>query len=69
MRIASICRILTLVPSLALFTNVVVAQTPIGIFEAQTDVGRARGSRPALYEPQLFCDLPCETLLGGLRYL
>ena len=53
MRIASICRILTLVPSLALFTNVVVAQTPIGIFEAQTDVGRARGSRPALYEPQL----------------
>ena len=52
MRLATIYRVLTLVPSLALFNDVVVAQGPVGIFEAQTDVGRVRGSRPALYEPQ-----------------
>jgi TolB protein len=39
--------------SFALFSGVVAAQSPVGIFEAQMDVGRARGSRPALYEPQL----------------
>src|SRR6476661_5499505 len=53
MRLTNICRILTVVPSLALFNDVVVGQTPMGIFDAQTDVGRARASRPALYEPQL----------------
>jgi Tol biopolymer transport system component len=52
MRLAPIYRILTLVTSLALF-NDVAAQSPVGIFEAQTDVGRARSARPALYEPQL----------------
>ena len=53
MRLANIYRTFTVVPSLVLFNNVAVAQGPIGIFEAQTDIGRARGSRPALYEPQL----------------
>src|SRR5712671_462136 len=52
MRLATIYRILTLVPSLALF-NDVAAQSPVGDFEAQTDVGRARNARPALYDPQL----------------
>ncbi|MEP6858391.1 MAG: biopolymer transporter TolR, partial [Gemmatimonadales bacterium] len=52
MRLAPIYRILALVTSLALF-NDVAAQSPVGIFEAQTDVGRAVGARPALYEPQL----------------
>ena len=40
MRLAPIYRILALVTSLALF-NDVAAQSPVGIFEAQTDVGRA----------------------------
>ena len=52
MRFPTLCRSLTLVPSLALFNDVVVAQSSLGIFEAQTDIGRAKGSRPALYEPQ-----------------
>ena len=52
MRLAPIYGILTLVTSLSLF-NDVAAQSPVGVFEAQTDVGRARGSKPALYEPQL----------------
>jgi TolB protein len=52
MRLATIYRILTLVPSLALF-NDAAAQSPVGIFEAQTDIGRARSTRPALYESQL----------------
>ncbi|HMJ17779.1 MAG TPA: hypothetical protein VK478_05250, partial [Gemmatimonadaceae bacterium] len=52
MRLATIYRILTFVTSPALF-NEVAAQSPVGIFEAQTDVGRATSARPALYEPQL----------------
>ncbi|HMJ17253.1 MAG TPA: hypothetical protein VK478_02600 [Gemmatimonadaceae bacterium] len=52
MRLAPIYRILTFVTSLALF-NDVAAQSPVGIFEAQTDVGRATGARRALYQPQL----------------
>jgi len=52
MRFPTCCRILALVPSLALFNDGVVAQIPVGIFDAQTDVGRAKASRPALYDPQ-----------------
>jgi Tol biopolymer transport system component len=52
MRLAPVYCILTLVTSLASF-NDLAAQSPVGIFEAQTDVGRATGARAALYEPQL----------------
>lgn len=52
MRFPTICHILTRALSLALFSNVVSAQSPIGIFDAQTDVGHGRGSGSASYDPQ-----------------
>src|SRR5213594_3105703 len=41
---------LTLVLSSAVFSNLLVAQGPVGIFATHTDVGRGRGS--ASYDPQ-----------------
>src|SRR4051794_16602068 len=48
MRIPSFYRIL----SLALFGNVVDAQSPIGVFDAQTDVGQVRHTGSASYDPR-----------------
>jgi len=45
-------RILTSALSLALFGPSVSAQSPVGIFDAQTDIGRGRGSGSASYDPQ-----------------
>ncbi len=50
MRIPTFCGILTHALSLALFSEVVGAQSPVGIFDAQTDVGRGRGSGSASYD-------------------
>jgi TolB protein len=52
MRLATFYRILTLVLTVASFSDVVGAQSPLGIFDAQTDVGRARSSGSASYDPQ-----------------
>jgi TolB protein len=52
MPLPTFCRILTHALSLALFGNVVDAQSPVGIFDAQTDVGRPRRSGSASYDPQ-----------------
>ncbi|MEA2705483.1 MAG: TolB protein [Gemmatimonadaceae bacterium] len=53
MRLAAFYRILTSVPILATSGSVIVAQTPIGIFDAQTDIGRVRTPGSASYDPQL----------------
>jgi TolB protein len=52
MRFSAFCSVLTPVLSLALFSNVVGAQSPVGIFDAQTDVGRTRGPGSTSYDPQ-----------------
>jgi Tol biopolymer transport system component len=52
MRFPAICCILTRALSLALFSDVVSAQSPVGIFDAQTDVGRGRDSGSTSYDPQ-----------------
>src|SRR4029077_16848313 len=52
MRLPTCCRILTPALSLALFSDVVAAQNPVGIFDAQTDVGHRRSSESASYDPQ-----------------
>ena len=52
MRFPTFCHILTRALSLALFSEIVSAQSPVGIFDAQTDVGRARGSGSASYDQQ-----------------
>jgi TolB protein len=52
MRFPALCCILTRALSLALFSDVVSAQSAVGIFDAQTDVGRVRSSGSASYEPQ-----------------
>jgi Tol biopolymer transport system component len=52
MRSPTFCRILTCALSLALFGPVVGAQSPVGIFDAQADVGRAARSGSVLYDPQ-----------------
>ena len=52
MRLTTFCRILTFALSLALMSDVVVAQSPVGIFDAQTDVGRVRSPGSASYDPQ-----------------
>jgi len=44
-------RLFTPTLSLALFSNVIGAQGPVGIFDAQTDVGRVRISGFASYDP------------------
>jgi TolB protein len=51
MRFPSLYRILTLGLSLGLLSDVVGAQSPLGIFDAQADVGRPRPGS-ASYEPQ-----------------
>ncbi|MDP9203052.1 MAG: biopolymer transporter TolR, partial [Gemmatimonadota bacterium] len=53
MRFPTFYRILTRALSLALFSDVVGAQSPVGIFDAQTDIGRGRGLGSASYDPQL----------------
>ncbi|HXN75033.1 MAG TPA: hypothetical protein VN876_00260, partial [Gemmatimonadaceae bacterium] len=52
MRFPNCCRILASALSLALFSDVVSAQSPIGIFDEQTHVGRERGSGSASYDAQ-----------------
>ena len=52
MRFPNCCRILASALSLALGSDVVGAQSPIGIFDAQTHVGRERGSGSASYDAQ-----------------
>ena len=44
-------RLLTPTLCLAWFSNVIGAQNPVGIFDAQTDVGRVRKSGFASYDP------------------
>ena len=48
MHIRPLCHTLSLVA----LVNVAAAQSPIGIFEGQTDVGRVRYSRPTMYDAQ-----------------
>jgi sugar lactone lactonase YvrE len=52
MRLSNFRRIFTPVLSLALFGEVVGAQSPVGIFDAQTHIGRERGSGSASYDAQ-----------------
>jgi len=52
MRFPAFCRFFTLALSLALFGDVVSAQSPVGIFDAQTDIGRGRVSGSASYDSQ-----------------
>jgi TolB protein len=52
MRFSNLCRIFTPVLSLALSGELVGAQSPVGIFEAQTHIGRERGSGSASYDAQ-----------------
>ena len=52
MRSSSLCRILMFALT-AFMSDVVVAQSPIGIFDAQTDVGRVRSPGTASHDPQL----------------
>lgn len=53
MRLPTVFRILTLVTNLALFGAVVRAQSGVGIFDAQTNVGRAKISGSASYDSQV----------------
>ena len=52
MRFSACCHILTRALTFALFSDVVAAQSPVGIFDAQTHVGRERGSGSASYDSQ-----------------
>src|ERR1700674_747998 len=52
MRFSDLCRIFTPALSLALFSEVVGAQGPVGSFDAQTHIGRERGSGSASYDTQ-----------------
>jgi TolB protein len=52
MRFPMCGRILACALSLVLLSEVVSAQSSVGIFDAQTDVGHARGSESASYDPQ-----------------
>ena len=45
-------RITVLAMSLALFAGAAGAQHPLGVFDAQTDIGRARPVPPASYDPK-----------------
>jgi len=51
MHSSTLRRLFTPSLSLALFSNVIGAQNPVGIFDAQTDVGRVRSSGFASYDP------------------
>jgi TolB protein len=52
MRFTTCCRILTPALSLTLLSEVIAAQRPVGMFDAQTDVGHTRSSGSASYDPQ-----------------
>jgi TolB protein len=53
MRLASLCRILTPVLSVALSSEISTAQSAVGIFDAQSDIGSVRTAGSASYDPQL----------------
>jgi len=53
MRLTTFCGILTFALTLALMSALAVAQSPVGVFDAQTDVGRVRSPGSASYDPQL----------------
>src|SRR4030081_2088266 len=53
MRLATFCRVLTFAITLAFMSDVLVAQNPVGIFDAQTDVGKVRNPGSTSYDPQL----------------
>jgi Tol biopolymer transport system component len=53
MRSTTFCRSLTFALTLAFMSDVVVAQNPVGIFDAQTDIGRVRSPGSASYNSQL----------------
>src|SRR6267143_4089639 len=53
MRCTTFCRILTFALTPAFMSDVVVAQSPVGIFDGQTDVGRVRSPGSTSYDPQL----------------
>jgi len=52
MRFLKFCRILSPVLSLALVGKALGAQSPVGIFDAQTDIGRVRPSGSGSYDAQ-----------------
>ncbi|MFL5608995.1 MAG: biopolymer transporter TolR, partial [Gemmatimonadaceae bacterium] len=52
MRFASSLRIVTHALSLILLGDVARAQSPVGVFQAQTDIGRTRRAGSAAYDPQ-----------------
>ena len=45
-------RLLACAPSVALLSTLVMAQSPVGVFDAQSDVGRVRRTGSASYDPQ-----------------
>nr|MDQ6872307.1 biopolymer transporter TolR [Gemmatimonadota bacterium] len=53
MRLVTCCYILSGVLSLAMSGDVIGAQAPVGIFDAQTDVGHVRTPGSAAYDPQV----------------
>ena len=52
MRFRALCVMLTPVLSLGLLSGVVGAQKPVGIFDAQSDVGRLRRPGSTTHDPQ-----------------
>ena len=52
MRLPAVCRIATPVLSLAMFAVTTSAQSPIGIFDSQTDIGSPRNGGSASYESE-----------------
>src|SRR6202171_5110414 len=53
MRLATFCRVLTFALTLAFMSHDVVAQSSVGTFDGQTDVGMVRTPGSASYDPQL----------------
>lgn len=53
MRSTTFCRILTFALTLAFMSDVVAAQSAVGVFDAQTDIGKVRTAGSASYYPQL----------------
>ena len=53
MRLARLCRILTPVLSITFSSEIATAQSAVGIFDAQTDIGSVRTHGSASYDPQL----------------
>src|SRR5688572_2552958 len=52
MRMPIVCRTLAPILSLALFGDVLGAQSPVGMFDGQIDIGRPRRSGSASYDAQ-----------------